>query len=62
MNELLHDQYMEKAPAGFDCTKALGGKAPNPKGDVTKENGTVILLGKVKSLKQVCPAFNLIDI
>ncbi|PRP84649.1 hypothetical protein PROFUN_07899 [Planoprotostelium fungivorum] len=51
MNELLRDQYMEKAEAGYDCTKAMGGRAPNPKGDVEKEGGCVIPLGKVHDTK-----------
>lgn len=30
LNELTSDQYMEKAPAGTHCTKALGMTHPDP--------------------------------
>lgn len=33
MNELKHDQYMEKAPTGKHSTKALGMSAPDPASD-----------------------------
>eukprot|EP01117_Protostelium_nocturnum_P006845 TRINITY_DN2453_c1_g2_i1.p1 TRINITY_DN2453_c1_g2~~TRINITY_DN2453_c1_g2_i1.p1 ORF type:complete len:925 (-),score=400.89 TRINITY_DN2453_c1_g2_i1:130-2904(-) len=45
-NELKQDKYMEKAPAGTDCTKALGKTEPDKKSDYKTENGVVIPLGK----------------
>jgi hypothetical protein len=33
MNKLLKDTYMEKAPPGTHCTKAMGKAAPDPKSD-----------------------------
>jgi len=47
MNELKHDQYMEKPPAGTHSTKALGMSAPDPKEDKIIENSIKVPLGKI---------------
>ena len=45
--EAPRDQYMDKAPAGFDSTWALGTVEPDPKGDVKHPEGYVIPAGKI---------------
>jgi len=43
------DEYMERAPPGKHSTLALGQTAPDPKGNVKMDNGTVIPMGKLST-------------
>eukprot|EP01116_Phalansterium_solitarium_P023164 TRINITY_DN7972_c0_g1_i1.p1 TRINITY_DN7972_c0_g1~~TRINITY_DN7972_c0_g1_i1.p1 ORF type:complete len:951 (+),score=393.50 TRINITY_DN7972_c0_g1_i1:135-2987(+) len=56
MNQLKHDEYMEKAPAGTHSTKALGMNAPNPKEDATILDDVKLPTGPIVStgLKTSC--------
>jgi len=49
MNELLRDEYMEKAPSGKHCTKALGMAAPNQKENQKIPNDVTVPAGKIVS-------------
>jgi poly [ADP-ribose] polymerase len=55
-NELLKDEYMEKAPPGKHCTKALGMAAPDPKGDQKALDSVKVPAGKVikTGVKSAC--------
>ena len=45
--DLPRDKYMEKPLPGSDSTKALGSLEPDPKDDVTLEDGCVVPTGKI---------------
>jgi len=45
--ECAQDKYMEKPPAGYDSTWALGRIEPDPKGDVKTPDGCVVPSGKI---------------
>eukprot|EP01119_Soliformovum_irregulare_P009644 TRINITY_DN2316_c0_g2_i1.p1 TRINITY_DN2316_c0_g2~~TRINITY_DN2316_c0_g2_i1.p1 ORF type:complete len:946 (+),score=391.25 TRINITY_DN2316_c0_g2_i1:86-2923(+) len=55
-NDLKKDEYMEKAPAGFHSTKALGMTIPNPKEDREIPENVRVPMGKPVSsgLKTAC--------
>jgi len=55
-NELTKDQYMEKAPSGTHCTKALGMAAPDPKDDDWIPEKIKVPVGKIKDtgLRTAC--------
>jgi len=56
MNQLLKDEYMEKAPPGTHCTKALGMAAPDPKSDRKILDDVTIPCGKITKtgIKSAC--------
>lgn len=49
MYEVTKPEYMEKSKTGYDCTKALGRRYPDPTGDVhvPDADGPVLPLGKI---------------
>ncbi|XP_071962763.1 poly [ADP-ribose] polymerase 1-like isoform X2 [Antedon mediterranea] len=46
MYEKLHSEYVTKLPANKHSTKGCGSTAPDPSGDVTMDNGTIVPMGK----------------
>eukprot|EP01114_Cavostelium_apophysatum_P007265 TRINITY_DN1927_c0_g1_i1.p1 TRINITY_DN1927_c0_g1~~TRINITY_DN1927_c0_g1_i1.p1 ORF type:complete len:935 (-),score=347.88 TRINITY_DN1927_c0_g1_i1:64-2868(-) len=56
LNELKKDEYMEKAPPGTQCTKALGMAHPDPKQDTYIPENVKVPCGKVvdSGLRTAC--------
>ena len=48
MNELLHAEYMEKAPKGFQSTKGCGSSQPDPAQAVEMDDGVVVPCGRLR--------------
>ncbi|XP_038072994.1 poly [ADP-ribose] polymerase 1-like, partial [Patiria miniata] len=49
MHELTSSSYITQLPSGKHSTKGIGGTYPDPKGQITLDDGTIVPTGKAKS-------------